>query len=66
MRWSSRPLSILALAALCSWPALAVCPFSFPIDQKSGGGNIFIDPGRAYGGWFWMAGYGNNHGVCLK
>lgn len=60
MRWIARILGIAACGLLLTSAAQANCDGGMPIDQPSGGGHFFTDPGKAYGGWFWMLGRGNN------
>ena len=58
-----RCLSLLALALLViTSPAMGRCSINLHITQTAQPptGNIWTDSSRGYGGWFWMAGYGNN------
>ena len=51
-------LGVALLTALLASPALPRCIFSIPIAHITG--NIITNPERDYGGWFWVAGKGNN------
>jgi len=60
MRWWCRVLGAVVVVALLPFCAKASCQGGIQIDQLAGTGNLFVDTGRSYGGWFWMLGRGNN------